>query len=64
MVQPSVNEDGQKASGLRLGDPRVMALMLALTLFQDLLGRFQNRDLRVHVASLLACRPGNQMMPA
>ena len=53
VVQPSVNQDGQKASGLRLGDPRVMALMVALTLFQHLLDGFQNRDLRVHVASLL-----------
>ena len=53
VVQPSVNEDAQKASGLRFGDPRVMALMLALAMFQHLLGGFQNRDLRAHAASLL-----------
>ena len=57
VVQPSVNQDGQKASGLRFGDPRVMALMVALTLFQHLLSGFQNRDLRAHVASLLGVPP-------
>ncbi len=38
---------------VRFGDPRVMALMAALTLFQHLLSGFQNRDLRAHVANLL-----------
>lgn len=53
VVQPTVNEDGQKAPGLRLGDPRVMASLLALTLFQHLVDGFHNRDLRRHVAALL-----------
>ena len=53
VVQPSVNEDGQKAPGLRFGDPRVTALLLALTLFQHLVDGFHNRDLRRHVAALL-----------
>ena len=53
VVQPTVNEDGQKAPGFRFGDPRVMALPLALTLFQHLVDGFHNRDLRQHVAGLL-----------
>lgn len=52
VVQPSVNKDGQKAPGLRFRDPRVMALLLALTLFQHLVDGFRNRDLRRHVAAL------------
>ena len=53
VVQPTVHQDGQKAPGLRFGDPRVMALFLALTLFQHLVDGFHNRDLRRHVAALL-----------
>ena len=53
VVQPTVTKDGQKAPGLRFGDPRVMALMLALSLFTHLLDGFRNRDLRKHVADLL-----------
>lgn len=54
LVQPTVTEDGKKASALRFGDPRVMALFLALTLFSHLINGFRNRDLRRHVAALLA----------
>jgi hypothetical protein len=36
MVQPTVTEDGQKAPGLKFGHPRVMALFLALTMFQSI----------------------------
>ena len=53
VVQPTVNEDGQKAPGLKFGQPRVMALFLALTLFQHLIDGFHNRGLRQHVADLL-----------
>lgn len=53
VVRPTVTEDGQKAPGLRFGDPRVMALMLALTLFTHLLNGFRNQDLRHLVADLL-----------
>ena len=35
------------------GQPRVMALLLALTLFQHLIDGFRNRDLRQQVADLL-----------
>jgi hypothetical protein len=52
VVQPAVDEDG-KAPGLKFGQPRVMALFLALTLFQHLIDGFHNRQLRQHVADLL-----------
>jgi hypothetical protein len=33
VVQPTVTDNGQKAPGLKFGQPRVMALLLALTMF-------------------------------
>lgn len=59
VVQPTVSEDGQKAPGLRFGDPRVMALMLTLSLFTHLINGFRNQDLRRHVADLLGSPPGS-----
>jgi hypothetical protein len=53
VVQPTVTEDGEKAPSLKFGQPRVMALLLALTLFQHLIDGFRNRDLRGLVADLL-----------
>ena len=53
VVQPTVTENGEKAPSLKFGQPRVMALLLALTLFQHLIDGFHNRDLRVLVAHLL-----------
>jgi hypothetical protein len=53
VVQPTVDEDGQKAPGLRFGDPRVMALMLTLSLFTHLIDGFRNQDLRRAVIDLL-----------
>jgi hypothetical protein len=53
VVQPTVDEDGKKAPGLKFGQPRVMALFLALTMFQHLIDGFYNRQLRQHVADLL-----------
>jgi hypothetical protein len=43
----------QRASALRFGDPRVMALLHALCHFTHLPHGFRNRDLRPHVATLL-----------
>jgi hypothetical protein len=57
VVQPAVTEDGQKAPGLKFGQPRVMALLLALTLFHHLIDGFRNRDLRQQVADLLGVTP-------
>jgi hypothetical protein len=53
VVQPTVTDDGKKAPALKFGQPRVMALFLALTLFQQLIDGFRNRDLRAQVADLL-----------
>jgi hypothetical protein len=53
VVQPAVTEDGKKAPGLKFGQPRVMALLLALTLFHHLIDGFRNRALRQPVANLL-----------
>jgi hypothetical protein len=53
VVQPTVTEDGEKAPSLKFGQPRVMALLLALTLFQHLIDGFHNRDLRGLVSHLL-----------
>jgi len=52
MQKPTI-KDGQRASALRFGDPRVMALLHALCSFQHLQHGFRNRDLRRHVAALL-----------
>jgi hypothetical protein len=52
-VQPTVTEDGEKAPALKFGQPRVMALLLALTLFHHLIDGFHNRDLRALVTDLL-----------
>jgi len=53
VVQPTVTADGEKAPALKFGQPRVMALFLALTLFHHLIDGFHNRDLRGLVADLL-----------
>ncbi len=52
LQQPTV-ADGQRVSALRFGDPRVMALLQALTAFTHLPRGFRNRDLRPPVAALL-----------
>jgi hypothetical protein len=53
VVQPTVTADGEKAPALKFGQPRVMALFLALTLFQHLIDGFHNQELRRQVADLL-----------
>jgi hypothetical protein len=58
VVQPAVTEDGKKAPGLKFGQPRVMALLLALTMFQHLINGFHNHDLRQQVADLLGLTLG------
>lgn len=57
VVQPTVTEDGKKAPGLKFGTPRVVALFVALTLFQHLIHGFRNSDLRREVAALLGVGP-------
>ena len=53
VVQPTVDQDGKKAPGLKFGQPRVMALFFALTLFQHWIDGCRNRELRQQVADLL-----------
>lgn len=53
VMQPTVTEDGRKSPGLKFGQPRVMALLLALTLFHHLIDGFRNAALRTQVADLL-----------
>ena len=53
VVQPTITADGEKAPALKFGQPRGMALFLALTLFHHLIDGFHNRDLRAQVAQLL-----------
>lgn len=48
---------GQRASALRFGDPRVLAVLSALVLFRLLPCGFRNRDMRTHVAQLLGVEP-------
>jgi hypothetical protein len=57
LTEPSVSPDGQRASGLRFANPRVMALMAALTLFLHLPNGLRHRDLRPRVAHLLGLQP-------
>jgi hypothetical protein len=53
VVQPTVTKDGQRAPGLKFGDPRVMALMLVLCQFSSVIQGVRNRELRRQVAALL-----------
>ncbi|MCP4409489.1 MAG: hypothetical protein GY807_17405 [Gammaproteobacteria bacterium] len=56
-VSSPIVVDEQRASALRFGDERVMALMNALCLFLTLPNGFRNRDLRLCVAQLLGEDP-------
>jgi hypothetical protein len=57
IVRPAVVEN-QRAAGLKFGDPRAMALLAALCLFNHALsGGFANKDLRKSVAQLLGEDP-------
>jgi len=53
ITQPTVTQDGQRAPGLRFGDPRVMALFWALALFVHVPAGFTNASLRTHVGALM-----------
>lgn len=53
LIEPTLTPDGEKAPGLKFGQPRVMALFLALCLFLTLPAGFRNAQLRAHVAALL-----------
>ena len=55
--QPTTTETGQRAPGLRFGQPRVMALFAALSRFAPSLNGFRHADLREIVSSLLGIDP-------
>ena len=56
VIRPTV-QDGQRASALAFGDPRVLALLQALCLFGLLPTGFRNADLRESVAPLFGLDP-------
>lgn len=56
-LQSPVIRNAQRASALRFGDPRVMALLHVLVLFCFLPEGFRSRDLREHFACLLGIDP-------
>jgi hypothetical protein len=51
VVLPSVH-DGQRAPGLRFGDPRTMALLAAVSSFAHVIGGLTNKGLRAHMTAL------------
>jgi hypothetical protein len=61
-LQSPTIDAGQRVSALRFGDPRVMALLQAITGFTHLPGGFRNRDLRPQVEALLGRPYGRAQM--
>lgn len=57
VTEPTVAPSGQRAPGLRFGQPRVMALFAALCRFTPTLNGFRHRDLRPIVQDLLHVSP-------
>jgi hypothetical protein len=55
--EPTTTEAGQRAPGLRFGQPRVMALFAALSRFAAALNGFGNADVRHTVQALLNVSP-------
>lgn len=56
IAQPTVIDE-QRVPALRFGDPRVHALLAAISVFNLQPRGFRNRDLRTHMASLLGLAP-------
>jgi len=50
LVMPTIR-DGQRAPGLRFGDPRVMALLSSIAAFAHVMGGLTNRTLREHMTA-------------
>jgi len=55
--EPTTTETGQRAPGLRFGQPRVMALFAALSRFAPSLNGFRHADVREIVPALLGIAP-------
>lgn len=58
-VNQPVTVDNQRASGLRFGDPRVLALLTLLLYFRLIPCGFTNQNLRESMAQLLGLEPGH-----
>jgi len=56
-VQQPTTVQGQRAAGLRFGEPRAMALLAAISAYRLLPQGFSNRELREYVAPLLGIPP-------
>jgi hypothetical protein len=50
IVMPTIR-DGQRAPGLRFGDPRAMALLSSIAAFAHVMGGLTNRTLREHMTA-------------
>lgn len=57
LTKPAI-VDGQRVSGLKFGDPLVLAVLSALLMFRLVPWGFSNRELRDHVAKLLVLPAG------
>ena len=57
LSQPTTTESGQRAPGLRFGQPRVMALFAALCRFAPGLNGFRHADVREIVSRLMGLAP-------
>jgi hypothetical protein len=62
ITSPLTTESGTRVAGMRLGDPRVHALLAALCVFRLLPRGFANRDLRPILAQLLGM-PAESITP-
>ncbi|MGO9080876.1 MAG: hypothetical protein ACLQDY_17830 [Streptosporangiaceae bacterium] len=58
VTDPVITETGTRVAGLRLTDPRSLALLAVLCVFRLLPNGFTNADLRRHLAPLLGKTPG------
>ena len=57
LSQPTTTESGERAPGLRFGQPRVMALFAALCRFAPGLNGFRHAEVRENVSRLLGLAP-------
>ena len=57
VTDPVTTDTGTRVAGLRLGDPRALALLAVLCVFRLLPHGFTNADLRRHLAPLLGKDP-------
>ncbi len=55
--EPTTNERGQRAPGLRFGQPRVMALFAALSRFAPNVNGFRHAEVREMIQALLGVTP-------